>query len=183
MWNSFPWQIHSLPLGGSCHKGLAAAQLTVQKQSQWLRWPSVPSEWPKKITHWKLYNYCTMQLLRRLASSVSWERRCLVFCEWYGGCVAIFSVWTAQTSSTCSTWSGRHSLQLQFPYLKGLWLPISPDLSCIYFVLWGHWKGQVHKMNPHTHLRNIRPTSDHRTAQIICSLLHEEVTLNTYYGH
>lgn len=113
MWNSFPWQIHSLPLGGSCHKGLAAAQLTVQKQSQWLRWPSVPSEWPKKITHWKLYNYCTMQLLRRLASSVSWERRCLVFCEWYGGCVAIFSVWTAQTSSTCSTWSGRHSLQLQ----------------------------------------------------------------------
>jgi len=91
MWNSFPRQIHSVPLGGSCHKGLAAAQLTVQKQSQWLHWPSVPAE-RKKKTHWKIDNYCTMQLLRRLASSVSWEQSCLVFCEWYGGCVAIFSV-------------------------------------------------------------------------------------------
>jgi hypothetical protein len=118
------------------------------------------------LSLWKLDNHCKMQLLRRLASLVSWEWSCLVFHEWYGGCVVVFSVWTAQTSSTCSTWSGRYSLQLQFhcsfqfPCLKGSRLPVSPDLSCIDFFLWGHQKGKVHMMNPHSLQEikaNIRP--------------------------
>jgi hypothetical protein len=37
-------------MGGFCHKDLAPAQLTAQKQSQQLRQPSVPSDQSKHIT-------------------------------------------------------------------------------------------------------------------------------------
>jgi hypothetical protein len=48
MRSSFPRQIHSVPVGGCFHKGLAVAQLTVQKQNLWLHQPFVQSEKSKK---------------------------------------------------------------------------------------------------------------------------------------
>jgi hypothetical protein len=70
MRNSFPHQIHSVPVGRCFHKGLAVAQLTVQKQNLWLHQPFVQSEKSKKITHRKLDNRCATQLFRRLACAV-----------------------------------------------------------------------------------------------------------------
>lgn len=49
MRNSFPRQIHSVSVGGCFHKGLAVAQLTVQKQNLWLHQPFVQRE--KRKTH------------------------------------------------------------------------------------------------------------------------------------
>jgi hypothetical protein len=111
MWHSSPHLIHSIPLGGSCHKGLPAAQQYWSKVSGFTDLCTI---WrvQTKNTHRKLDNHSVTQLLRRLACSISWKRSCLLSVNG----IAVFSVSRAQSSSMCSTWSGRNSWKLQLHY-------------------------------------------------------------------
>jgi len=112
MWNFFPRQVQFVPPGIIWVAVVVKALLLLGElcKSKVSCFIELLCTWTtQKIPHRKLDHHCAVPLLRRLASSVSWERSFLVFHEWLCSCIAVCLLCATQSSSTCSTRSSINS--------------------------------------------------------------------------